>query len=98
MADVGLTSRQPIRYDAAIESSQSTIGREATNMSTPELLSTGQVADLLGMQTWRIQQLYKRELVPEPRRCGRWRMFAPEDIPIIREAAQKAGYLKPPTA
>lgn len=66
-------------------------------MDEPELLSTGQVAEILGMQTWRIQHMFDRGLTPEPRRFGRFRMFTRADVPVIEAAARKAGYPVKPT-
>lgn len=58
-----------------------------------DLLATGDVADLIGIQTWRLQHLFKRGMIPEPRRLGRFRVFRAADVPAIKRAAIAAGYL-----
>lgn len=68
-------------------------------MNDPDPLTTGQVADILGLQLWRVQHLFQRGLIPEPKRFGRYRVFSRADLPAIEAAARKAGYtLKPELA
>lgn len=57
-------------------------------------LTVGQVAELLGAQTWRVQRLIERGLGPKPSRIGRHQVFRKDDVPAVKKALQDAGYLK----
>jgi len=56
-------------------------------------LLIGAVAAELNIESWRVRRLADRGLCPQPRRLGRYRVFSRSDIPAIREAADRAGYL-----
>ena len=58
--------------------------------------STGQAALHFGVLEWQVLQLYKRGLVPEPERLGRFRMIGCEQLPAIGAALRAAGYLPRP--
>ena len=57
------------------------------------LLTIGQAAERLGAQSWRLRRLYQRGLLPEPQWVGRSRVVNEDDLPQIRTALEKAGYL-----
>jgi hypothetical protein len=59
-----------------------------------DLLTLGQAADELRTQTWKLQRLYVRGLLPEPKRVGRNRVIRPDELPAIACALAAAGYLK----
>jgi DNA-binding transcriptional MerR regulator len=61
------------------------------------LLPIGEAADLLGVQSWRLRRLFERGLLGEPERVGRTRVVRREQLPRIREALEKAGYLRSPS-
>jgi hypothetical protein len=58
------------------------------------ILTVGQVATRLGVQTWQVVRMFERKLLPEPPRLGRARVIREEDVPAIAEALRKGGYLK----
>jgi hypothetical protein len=58
-----------------------------------ELMSTGQVARHFGVSEWRVNRVLERGLLARPERFGRYHMFRPADLPAVREALIKAGYL-----
>ena len=57
------------------------------------LMSTGEAAKALGIDAWQLVRLYERGLAEEPARFGRYRAIDPADLPALRRAAVKAGYL-----
>jgi hypothetical protein len=58
------------------------------------VLSTRDVAIRLGVQTWQIARLYWRGLLTEPPRLAGRRVIAEGQLVQVREALQRAGYLK----
>lgn len=60
-----------------------------------ELLSSSDVAEMIGLRPWRLNRMHSRGLLQEPPRVSRFRVYRPADVPAIREAAIKAGYLQP---
>ncbi len=56
-------------------------------------LSLADVARELSAPPWAVRKLFERELLPEPPRVGRLRVFYASDLPVIRRALVKAGYL-----
>jgi hypothetical protein len=60
----------------------------------PQFYDTTDAARALGCEPWQIAALYHRELVPEPPRVGPVRVLTPADLPVLRAALEKAGYLK----
>jgi excisionase family DNA binding protein len=59
-----------------------------------EYLTTGEAAVRLGAREWRVARLYQRGLLPEPRRLGRARLIPASDLPRLRDALMRAGYLQ----
>jgi DNA-binding transcriptional MerR regulator len=55
-------------------------------------LTTGDLAQLLGVPDWQIRRMDRRGLLPTPRRlCGRYRVWSRRQLPAIRRAVQAAG-------
>jgi hypothetical protein len=63
-----------------------------------KLLTTGDAAQALGCREWQVSRLYERGFLPEPPRVGGKRVLTQADLPAIRDAAVRAGYLPAPTA
>jgi hypothetical protein len=59
----------------------------------PQFYDTTDAARALGVEPWQIASLYQRELIPEPPRVGPVRVLTPSDLPVLRAALEKAGYL-----
>ncbi|HEY7153807.1 MAG TPA: hypothetical protein VH575_07590 [Gemmataceae bacterium] len=57
-------------------------------------LTIGEVALRLNCQQWQIRKVCNLGLYPEPPRFGNQRAFRESDLPKIKEALRKAGYLK----
>jgi hypothetical protein len=58
--------------------------------------SVGAVAELLGVQAWQVRRVIKRGLHPEVRRFGHeWRYFTQDELPAVRQALIRGGYLPP---
>jgi DNA-binding transcriptional MerR regulator len=62
-------------------------------MNADQDVLIGDVAAEIPMESWRLRRLADRGLCPAPKRVGRYRVFRREDIPAIREAAIKAGFV-----
>lgn len=60
-------------------------------------LTVGELAAKTGIQECHIRKLCDRKLIPFGT-LGRYRAFQVKDIPKIREAAVRAGFLKPDPA
>lgn len=63
----------------------------------PESLKTlvvGEVANRIGIATWQVQALLSRGLIEPAGRVARYRFFTEDQIDQIRDAAERAGYLK----
>jgi hypothetical protein len=58
-----------------------------------KFLTVGEVADRFGIQGWKLSRLFRRGLLPEPMRFRQYRMLPESDLPAIRAALVKAGYL-----
>ena len=56
-------------------------------------LSTGDMAELLGTQTWRIRRLFEAGDIPDPPRIGLARAIPRESIPAIVDALRARGWL-----
>jgi hypothetical protein len=56
-------------------------------------MSTGDAARAIGVRDWQLTRLFRRGLVSEPARVGRFRIIRAADLPRLREAAVRAGYL-----
>lgn len=64
----------------------------------PTLLSTRDVADLLGTETWRVRRLFEDGTLPEPSRFAGKRAIPRESIPTIVDALRGRGWLQPEAA
>jgi DNA-binding transcriptional MerR regulator len=60
---------------------------------TPRVYSAVEVAALLGVTPWQVRTVHQRGLLPPPARAGLPRVIFPADLPALRRALQKAGYL-----
>ena len=60
---------------------------------TPQLITIGKVAELTGYTIGQVRKLYERGILPEPQRCGFYRVVLTTEVPKI-EAALKARYRK----
>jgi hypothetical protein len=58
-----------------------------------KLLSTGEAAKAISIDTWQLARLFERGLVEEPPRFGRYRTIPVGLLPKLRAAAIAAGYL-----
>jgi len=56
-------------------------------------LSTGEVADFLGVQSWRVSRIFELELLEEPARVAGRRAISAELIPIIVDVLRDRGWL-----
>ena len=68
--------------------------RSVPQTAKDEFLTPGEAARRLGVETWQVQRVYERGLLPEPRRLGRYRVIAAAELPALAEACKKGGYLK----
>ena len=58
-----------------------------------QILSTRDIADLLGSQTWRVRRLFEDGTLPEPGRLGGKRAIPSSMIPRIVDALRARGWL-----
>jgi hypothetical protein len=65
----------------------------ATATLPQDLLTSGEAAVALGLRDWQLGRLFARGLAEEPPRLGRHRMIDRADLPKLRDAAVRAGYL-----
>ena len=56
-------------------------------------LTTGEVAELLGVDVWRVRRLYESGMLPEPPRAGAYRLIPKADLPRIIDAMRQRGWL-----
>ncbi len=56
------------------------------------VLSTRQVAEILGTDTWRVRRLFEDGTLPEPSRFVGKRAIPRESLPVIVEALQARGW------
>ena len=57
------------------------------------IYSTSQVAEILGVETWRIQRLFETGTLPEPDRFAGKRAIPPALIPLIVDALRQRDWL-----
>ncbi len=57
------------------------------------MLSTQDVAKHFGMPAWLIRRLYQNGMLPPARRFRGYRLITPDELPTIKDALRKAGYL-----
>ncbi len=55
--------------------------------------TTGEVADFVGTDEWRIRRLFEDGTLPEPDRFGGKRAISPELIPSIVDRLRARGWL-----
>jgi hypothetical protein len=67
-------------------------------MTAENTMTTGEAAAAVGIRDWQLIALLQRGLVAEPKRFGRSRVFTADDLPRLRAAAVRAGYLPPTEA
>jgi hypothetical protein len=58
-------------------------------------LTLGEVGARFGVPRWMIRRLIERGFLPNPERIGNWRVIPERDLPKVKAALLKAGYLKP---
>jgi hypothetical protein len=56
-------------------------------------LTVGDVAARFRCDVWQVRRLFTRGLLPEPGRVGAYRVIPESDLPTIKAALVKAGYL-----
>lgn len=61
--------------------------------TVPPCYSIGAVAKRFGLPTWQVRRIIERGFLPEPARVGPYRVFRVEELPAVRAALIKAGYL-----
>ena len=61
---------------------------------TPVPITIGRAATLLGVKPWQVRRVFERGALPEPARVGAYRVVTEGDLPIIKSALQRLGYLK----
>jgi hypothetical protein len=61
--------------------------------TVPQLLTTADVADMLGVRRWQIARLYEDGTLSEPLRIGRQRAIDPTTLPAIIAALSKRRWL-----
>lgn len=59
-----------------------------------ELLTTAEAAKRLKVEAWQVSRLYLHGDLPEPPRFMEKRVIFPDDLPTIRKALKKRGWLK----
>jgi hypothetical protein len=64
-----------------------------------KLLTIGQVGQHFRdqgyrVQDWQVRRIYERRILPEPGRCGIFRVISISDLPKVEEALRRAGYLQ----
>ena len=61
---------------------------------TAEFASTGEVAEALGVQAWRVSRLFETQTLPECARIAGRRMIPRSMVPQIKSELKKRGWLK----
>jgi DNA-binding transcriptional MerR regulator len=62
------------------------------------LLTISGVALRLKVAPWKVSRLFEAGALPEPARLANYRVFTEADIPAIRAALERAGWLEPAKA
>ena len=60
----------------------------------PRFLTTKQVADLLGVECWRVQRVFENGDVAEPERFAGKRAIPSDLVPLIVDALRAHGWLQ----
>lgn len=58
-----------------------------------ELLTTREVADMLGTDEWRVRRLFEDGSLPDPPRFGGKRVIASNNVPNVAAALKARGWL-----
>lgn len=56
-------------------------------------ITTGDVCKHFGVLPWQVLQAIRRGFLDEPRRVGIYRVWHEEDLPRVRAALVRAGYV-----
>jgi hypothetical protein len=67
----------------------------APTQAPPQLLMLGEVALRFHMPLWRLQDAFRRGLLPPPLKAGRYRVVPADQLPALRSALERAGCLRP---
>jgi hypothetical protein len=59
----------------------------------PTTFTTGDLAKLFNVPVWQLLQTMRRGFLEEPPRVGIYRVWTEADLPRVRQALAKAGYL-----
>ena len=62
-------------------------------VKSPPFLSTGDLGDTLGVQSWRIARLFELGVLPEPQRIGNRRLIPKSMVPRVVDALRERGWL-----
>jgi hypothetical protein len=62
----------------------------------PDIFSTREIGDLLGLAEWQVRRLFEDGTLPEPRRFTGKRAIPRERLPEILDAARTRGWLPSP--
>ena len=54
----------------------------------------GQVAKQCGCRLWQVARLFERGILPEPERIGILRVVREDELPAIRAALERCGYVQ----
>ena len=57
------------------------------------LFTFGQLAVRFGVQDWKIRKVFERGLLATPRKVGNLRVVPEADLPLVKAALVRAGYL-----
>ena len=61
--------------------------------TVPPTFTAGQICKLYGILPWQLKQALVRGFLSEPPRVGPYRVWFEADLPRVREALIRAGYL-----
>ena len=61
--------------------------------TSPQVTSIGELADALGVQSWRIARLFELGILDEPPRISNRRIIPKSQIPAIVDALRERGWL-----
>jgi hypothetical protein len=67
-----------------------------TLLKTPPYVTTGELGDALGIQSWRIARLFELGVLREPQRIGGRRLIPKSMTPAIVDALRQRGWLPAP--
>lgn len=63
-----------------------------------QFYTTGEIAELFGVEPWKVRRLYELGLLPDPPRAGQYRMIPEGDLPQVRAELSARGWLPAKTA